>query len=67
VLREFAVRLPVPAHVVIERMADAGFLAGIPLGDDFDGGENGLLVAVTERRTRDEIDAYVTALGKAVA
>ncbi len=31
------------------------------------GAEDGLLVAVTERRTRDEIDAYVTALAKAVA
>ena len=67
VLREFALRLPVPATVVVERMADAGFLAGIPLGDDFDGGDHGLLVAVTERRTRDEIDAYVTAMAKAVA
>ena len=32
VLREFALRLPIPASVVIERMADAGFLAGIALG-----------------------------------
>jgi glycine dehydrogenase subunit 1 len=67
VLREFAIRLPVPAALVVERMADAGFLAGLALGDGFDGGENALLIAVTERRTRDEIDAYVTALGKAVA
>ena len=52
VLREFAVRLPRPADVVIERMADDGFLAGISL----DGAvgrrwRDGLLVAVTERRT----------------
>jgi glycine dehydrogenase subunit 1 len=67
VVREFAVRLPVPAAVVIERMADAGFLAGIALDDDVEGGEHGLLVSVTERRTRDEIDAYTTALAKAVA
>ncbi len=67
VVREFAVRLPVPAAVVIERMADAGFLAGIALDDEYEGGENGLLVSVTERRTRDEIDAYATALAKAVA
>src|ERR1700676_2691954 len=67
VVREFAVRLPVPAAVVIERMADAGFLAGIPLGQAFEGAEDGLLISVTERRTRDEIDAYVTALAKAVA
>jgi glycine dehydrogenase subunit 1 len=67
VLREFAVRLPVPASVVVERMADAGFLAGLPLDDGYEDGEHGLLIAVTERRTKDEIDAYVTALGKAVA
>ncbi len=67
VVREFAVRLPVPAAVVVDRMADAGFLAGIPLGDEFEGGEHGLLISVTERRTRDEIDAYTTALAKAVA
>jgi glycine dehydrogenase subunit 1 len=67
VVREFAVRLPIPASVVVERMADAGFLAGIPLGEEFGGGDQGLLVSVTERRTRDEIDAYVTALAKAVA
>ncbi len=67
VLREFAVRLPVPAETVIARMADAGFLAGISLAGDVADGEHGLLVAVTERRTRDEIDAYVTALAKAIA
>jgi len=67
VVREFAVRTPIPADTVVERMADAGFLAGIPLGDQFNQGEHGLLIAVTERRTRDEIDAYVTAFAKAVA
>jgi glycine dehydrogenase subunit 1 len=65
VLREFAVRLPVPAALVVDRMADAGFLAGIPLDEGFDGGEAALLVAVTERRTREEIDAYLTAMSKA--
>ena len=67
VLREFAVRTPAPAATVVERMADAGFLAGLSLGDEFDGGDHGLLIAVTERRTRLEIDAYVTAMAKAVA
>ena len=67
VLREFAVRLPTPAPVVIERMADSGFLAGIALDTEYVEDEKGLLVAVTERRTRAEIDAYVTALAKAVA
>jgi glycine dehydrogenase subunit 1 len=68
-LREFALRLPVPAETAVARMADEGFLAGVPVGIDGgvvrDGGE-GLLVAVTERRTRDEIDAFVSALEKVV-
>ena len=67
VLREFAVRLPLPASTVIERLADEGFLAGISLEGAVEGGEFGLLVAVTERRTREEIDAFVTSLTKAVA
>src|ERR1700677_2005942 len=57
VLREFAVRLPRPAPVVIERLVDEGFLAGIALDDGYTAGrDDGLLVAVTERRTRVEID-----------
>jgi len=69
VLREFAVRLPVRVDVVVERMADEGFLAGIALGPDYtgDGAGDGLLVAVTERRTRAEIDAYAAALEKVVS
>jgi glycine dehydrogenase subunit 1 len=67
--REFALRLPVPAETVVARMADEGFLAGVPVAIDGgvvrDGGD-GLLVAVTERRTRDEIDAFVSALEKVV-
>ena len=63
VVREFAVRLPVPAATVVERMAEEGFLAGVPLGDEYG---DGLLAAVTERRTRAEIDAYTAALEKVV-
>jgi len=62
-LREFAVRTPVPADVVVERMADEGFLAGVSLGEEYG---DGLLVAVTEKRTRVEIDAYVGAFEKVV-
>ncbi|MEO6120791.1 MAG: aminomethyl-transferring glycine dehydrogenase subunit GcvPA [Acidimicrobiales bacterium] len=61
VLREFAVRTPVPAAVVVDRMADEGFLAGIALDEEYGGG---LLVAATERRTRAEIDAYAAAFAK---
>src|SRR6202043_3103193 len=71
VLREFAVRLPVDPVGVVDRMAEEGFLAGVPVGLDGgvargpeEGGQQGLLVAVTERRTRAEIDAYAAALEK---
>ncbi|HLY83030.1 MAG TPA: hypothetical protein VKQ71_08590, partial [Acidimicrobiales bacterium] len=73
VLREFAVRLPADPVVVVDRLAEAGFLAGVPIELDGGvvrepggGGEPGLLVAVTERRTRAEIDAYIAALEKAL-
>jgi glycine dehydrogenase subunit 1 len=66
VLREFAVTLPLPAPVLIERMVDEGFLAGIALDEGYAAGDNGLLVAVTERRTRTEIDGFVDAVAKAV-
>ena len=67
VVREFAVSLPVPAAVAVERLAEEGFLAGIALEPSYTGGDDrGLLVAVTERRTRAEIDAYVAAVEKAV-
>jgi glycine dehydrogenase subunit 1 len=58
VFREFTVRTPIAADAVIDRMADEGFLAGTAVG------ENELLVAVTERRTREEIDRYVASIEK---
>ncbi len=68
-LREFAVTLPLAPETVVERMAEEGFLAGVPVavrdGVAGDGGD-ALLVAVTERRTRAEIDSYVTCLEKVV-
>jgi glycine dehydrogenase subunit 1 len=62
--REFAVSTPADPAVVVERMAEEGFLAGVPLGPEY--GERGLLVAVTEKRTRDEIDRYVQTMEKVV-
>jgi glycine dehydrogenase subunit 1 len=67
--REFAVSTPLEPATLIERMADHGFLAGVPLGaGGLDGGEygEGLLIAATERRTAAEIDAYVAAFEKVV-
>ncbi len=66
--REFAVRLPVPAEDLVARVhAQAGILAGVPLAR-FDGArDRDLLVAVTEKRSRSEIDALVAAVRQALA
>ena len=68
VLREFAVRTPVRGDVLVERLADAGFLGGVALGPGLEqsGCDGGLLVAVTEKRTREEIDGFAAAFEKAV-
>jgi glycine dehydrogenase subunit 1 len=63
-VREFAVKTAVPGDIVVERLAEEGFLAGVALGEEY--GADGLLVAVTERRTRAEIDAYVAAFEKVI-
>jgi glycine dehydrogenase subunit 1 len=61
--REFTIQTAAAPATVIERMADAGFLAGTAVST---GSGDGLLVAVTEKRTKAEIDAYVDAMQKAV-
>jgi glycine dehydrogenase subunit 1 len=62
--KEFAVRLPRPAAEVRDELIGRGFLAGVPL-PDADG--HALLVAVTERRTKAEIDALAGAMREALA
>ena len=59
--KEFALRLPRPASEVRDALLERGILAGVPAPDLDD---RTLVVAVTERRTRDEIDAFARALGE---
>ncbi|MHB1582340.1 MAG: aminomethyl-transferring glycine dehydrogenase subunit GcvPA [Acidimicrobiales bacterium] len=75
-VREFAVETPVAAATVLARLADEGFLGGVALdalvGEDGDPSvgpdeaAHGVLVAVTERRTRAQIDAFAAAFDKAL-
>ena len=67
VVREFAVRLQAPVDRVIERCAAEGVNPGYPLGADYPEFEDGLLVAITEQRSRADIDRLVEVLGAAVA
>jgi glycine dehydrogenase subunit 1 len=67
VVREFAVRLDAPVDRVIERCAAEGVNPGYPLGVDYDEFGDGLLVALTEQRSRADIDRLAEVLGAAVA
>ncbi len=66
-VREFAVTLDAPVGAVIERCAAQGVNPGYELGRDYPEHENGLLVAITERRTRADIDRLADTLEAAVA
>jgi glycine dehydrogenase subunit 1 len=67
VVREFAVALDAPVERVIERCLGLGVNPGYALGREYPEHEDGLLVAITERRTRAEIDRLAAVLGAAVA
>ncbi len=62
--REFVVETPVLAVTVIEQMLEHKVFAGYDLAAL---GETGLLVAVTEKRSKEELDGFAGKLGKIVA
>ena len=48
--------LDAPVDQVLDRCAAEGIGAGYPLGRDYPEHENGLLIAITERRSKQDID-----------
>ena len=67
VVREFALSIDAPVAQVLERCAGEGIGAGYPLARDYPEYENGLLVAITERRSRADIDRFAEVLARAVS
>lgn len=65
--KEFVLQLPTSPERVVKRLLKDRILAGIPLKTYERSLKDCLLVAVTEKRTRAEIDAYAAALSRAVA
>jgi glycine dehydrogenase subunit 1 len=66
VVREFAVRLDAPVDQALDRVAEDGIAAGYPLARDYPEHEQGLLVAITERRSKGDIDRLAESLARAV-
>ena len=67
---EFTLKLPVEARPVVRTLADRGILAGVSLGRLYPGVEelaNGLVVAVTETTTPEDVEALATALEEVLA
>jgi len=67
VVREFALRLDAPVDRVLDRCAAAGINAGFALRRAYEEHPDGLLVAITEQRSRADIDRLADVLGEAVA
>lgn len=59
---EFVLNLPIAAEKVIRRLFLRGVAAGFPLGRYWPEMDNCLLLAVTEKRTKEEIDFLAHAL-----
>jgi glycine dehydrogenase subunit 1 len=65
--KEFTLKLPISPDRVVGKLLKQRILAGVPLKRFDRTLGDCLLVAVTEKRTRAEIDAFADALTKAVA
>ncbi len=65
--KEFTVQVDSPVPPLLARAAENGYLAGLPLGRWYPALADCLNVAVTEKRTRAEIDGLVSVLRSALA
>lgn len=58
---EFVIELPRPVKEVNAKLLESGFIGGYDLGIDY-GYDKQMLIAVTEQRSKEEIDKFVEAL-----
>ena len=61
--KEFAVKTPVDPSKIIESLLKDNIFAGIDFSGFDYGIDNGLLICVTEKRTKEEMDRFVELLG----
>lgn len=60
--KEFVLKTPVPPGEIIDKLIPQKIYAGIELSQFDYGLKNGLLISVTEKRTKEEMDVFVEAL-----
>jgi glycine dehydrogenase subunit 1 len=61
-IKEVAFRTPIPAREVVRRARERGVHPGYVLGRDYEGMDDVLLVAVTEKRTPADVDRLAETL-----
>ena len=61
-VREFPIRVPGSARQMVIDMIDRGILAGVAAGRWYDGMDDCLIVALTEKRTDNQIDVLCDAI-----
>ncbi|WP_445505768.1 aminomethyl-transferring glycine dehydrogenase subunit GcvPA [Niallia sp. 03091] len=59
---EFVIKCKAPVSNINKSLLQKGIIGGYDLGRDFDGLDHHMLVAVTELRTKEEIDEFVNEL-----
>jgi glycine dehydrogenase subunit 1 len=62
--KEFTIRVPGDVTALLAGLADDGYLAGLPIGRDYPHLANCVSVAVTEKRSKAEIDGLAAAMAK---
>ncbi|MFT4048644.1 MAG: aminomethyl-transferring glycine dehydrogenase subunit GcvPA [Solirubrobacterales bacterium] len=67
VFREFAIKVDAPARAVLDQLALDGINGGYRLGIDYPELGDAILVAITEKRSREQIDLLAERLGAAIA
>jgi glycine dehydrogenase subunit 1 len=64
--KEFTVRMKGDAAETLRRLLKAGYQTGLPLGTWYGGLKDSISIAVTEKRTKAEMDGLVETLGKEI-
>ena len=64
IFKEFVVKTPVTYNIIESKLLESRILGGINLGTYYPELEDHMLICVTEKRSREEIDRLVEVLGK---
>ena len=59
---EFVIELPESSDEFLDRMSEKGFFAGLKIDNLYENFENRVLVSVTEKRTKAQMDSFVASV-----